>query len=134
MDAPSRRRPIRARCTPSRQDAVERAEAYLRAHPGAPPPVSRLSRIVGLSERGLRDAFHRVRGTSPNRWFLAVRLEGVRSLLCDESARPTTVTSAAAEYGFFELGRFAGLYRGAFGETPSATLRSAGGKTRPSVR
>jgi len=129
MDVPPVSRPIRTRCRPSRQDAVERAEAYLRAHLDAPVAVSSLGRIIGLSERGLRDAFQHVRGTSPKRWFVAVRLQGVRSVLCDEAARPTTVASAATEYGFFELGRFAALYRGAFGEVPSATLRSTGRRT-----
>jgi transcriptional regulator GlxA family with amidase domain len=36
-----------------------------------------------------------------------------------------TVGRAAAEVGFFQFGRFAGSYRQAFGELPSATLRAA---------
>jgi transcriptional regulator GlxA family with amidase domain len=36
-----------------------------------------------------------------------------------------TVGRAAAEAGFFQFGRFAGSYRKAFGELPSATLRAA---------
>ena len=110
----------------SSQEAVERAEAYLRAHPDAPLPVSRLSRLVGLSERGLREAFYRVRGMGPKRWMVAARLRGVRAILRNQSAVPTTVTDAAADYGFYELGRFAALYREAFGEAPSETLRSRG--------
>ena len=59
--------------TASRLVAVERAEAYVRAHAGTSVPISRLSRIVGLSERCLRNAFYGVRGMSPRRRFIAER-------------------------------------------------------------
>jgi transcriptional regulator GlxA family with amidase domain len=116
----------RPRALASRQAIVERAEAYLRAHLDRPVPVSRLSRIVGLSERGLRNAFYTVRGVGPKRSMLAERLRYVRHALTDPTTRPATVTDVATEYGFYELGRFAGCYRDAFGEAPSDTLRVAG--------
>ena len=46
----------------SRQEIVERAEEYVNAHMGDAVSLSRLSRAVGLSERGLRNAFYSVRG------------------------------------------------------------------------
>jgi AraC-like DNA-binding protein len=52
---------------------VERAEAYARAHAGTPVPISRLCRVVGLSERALRNAFYGVRGMSPKRCMLVER-------------------------------------------------------------
>jgi transcriptional regulator GlxA family with amidase domain len=109
--------------TASRLEAVERAEAYVRAHPGMSVPISRLSHIVGLSERCLRNAFYGVRGMSPRRRFIAERLEDARRALRDGRQEGTTVTGVATRYGFYELGRFAVSYREAFGETPSATLR-----------
>jgi transcriptional regulator GlxA family with amidase domain len=123
MELTSRSRRRRKGATASRREAVARAEAYVRAHIATPVPVSRLSRIVGLSERGLRNAFYSVRGMSPKRCVLAERLERVRRALADESTRPGTVTDIATAYGFCELGRFAGSYRKAFGEAPSDTLR-----------
>jgi AraC family ethanolamine operon transcriptional activator len=108
----------------ARLEAVLRAEAYVRAHPDA--PVSQLSRVVGLSERGLRAAFYRVRGMSPKRSTLTERLRRVRRALTDPRESGVTVTGAAADFGFYELGRFAGTYRKAFGEAPSDTLRSTG--------
>jgi AraC family ethanolamine operon transcriptional activator len=109
--------------TASQQEVVERAEAYQRAHIDTPVPLSTLCRIVGISERGLRNAFYNVRGISPKRCLLAERLERVRRALTDASTRPGTVTDIAIAYGFCELGRFAGSYRKAFGEAPSDTLR-----------
>ena len=91
-------------------------------------PLAQLSRQLGLSERGLRNAFYDVRGVSPRRAMLAERLEGVRRALSRPDARPTTVTGAATDFGFYELGRFAATYRQAYGEAPSDTLRATSRK------
>ena len=115
----------------SRLEAVARAEAYMRAHVSSRVPLSKLCRIVGLSERGLRNAFYGVRGMGPKRCLLAERLQGVRRALCDSTARSNTVTNIATEFGFKELGRFAAIYRETFGEVPSETLRGSS-RTRSS--
>src|SRR5262245_47876195 len=99
----------------SRQEVVEQAEAYLKAHIDTSVPLSDLCRLVGLSERGLRNAFYRVRGMSPKRYMRAERLRGVRKALRESTTSPTTVTAAATGYGFYELGRFAAAYKEAFG-------------------
>lgn len=112
----------RSDASSARLGAVLRAEAYVRAHPDA--PVLQLSRVVGLSERGLRDAFHSVRGMSPKRSTLVQRLRCVRHALTAPRVSGLTVTGAAADFGFYHLGRFAAVYRKAFGEAPSDTLRS----------
>ena len=109
----------------SRQKVVERAEAYLHAHRGDAIPLSRLCRMVGLSERGLRNAFYTVRGMSPKRSMLLDRLQGVRHTLSDRCSRPTSVTGVATAFGFYELGRFSAIYKREFGEPPSETLRAA---------
>jgi AraC family ethanolamine operon transcriptional activator len=113
-----------SRRTASREAVVERAESYLRANAGLPIPVSQLCRVVGLSERGLRNAFYRVRGMSPTQSMLHARLIGVRRALIERDG-PVTVTDVAVRFGFFELGRFAATYRRAFGESPSDTLRAS---------
>lgn len=103
---------------------VEQAESYVREHLDTRVPVSRLCRVVGLSERGLRNAFRRVRGMSPTQYMRSVRLRDVRRALRASEGRGATVTNVATSYGFYELGRFAAAYREAFGEVPSETLRS----------
>jgi len=118
-----RNRQLRRAVSLSRQHTVELAEAYVRAHPDATVPLSELCHIVGISERGLRNAFYCVRGISPTRAMLAERLLGVRRVLRSSATRPTTVTDVATDFGFYELGRFAVTYKEAFGESPSETLR-----------
>src|SRR4029453_2503733 len=60
-------RRTRQRTEASRREAVARAEAYMRMHAGTTVPLAELCRIVGLSERSLRNAFYAVRGTGPKR-------------------------------------------------------------------
>jgi transcriptional regulator GlxA family with amidase domain len=97
----------------------------MRMHAGTAVPLSELCRIVGLSERSLRNAFYDVRGMGPKRCLLDVRLQDARRALCSAVPRQTTVAGVATDFGFFELGRFARFYRETFGEPPSATLRGA---------
>lgn len=118
-------RRTRACTRASRRQAVERTEAYLQTHAGTAIPIAELCRIVGLSERSLRNAFYDVRGVGPKRSLLDRRLQDARRALRNAVPNQTTVTAVAADHGFFELGRFARAYREMFGESPSATLREA---------
>jgi len=118
-------RRIRACTWASRRQAVERTEAYLQTHAGTAIPIAELCRIVGLSERSLRNAFYDVRGAGPKRCLQHRRLQDARRALRNAVPNQTTVTTVAADNGFFELGRFARAYREMFGEAPSETLREA---------
>ncbi len=106
----------------SRRQIVERASQLLRAQAAQGARIGRISRTLGVSERALRNAFHREAGVSPKQYDVRARLTAARHALCNAAASDT-VTSLASRYGFFELGRFAGLYKHAFGESPSETLR-----------
>jgi transcriptional regulator GlxA family with amidase domain len=102
---------------------VKRAEAYIRAHFDAPIPISRLCRVAGVSERGLRNAFYGVHGMGPKRWMLNERLMHTQIAL-RASRSATTVTEVATDFGFYQLGRFAAIYKKTFGEAPSETLHA----------
>src|SRR5688572_11784066 len=112
-----------SRATPARMEIVERAEQLLRGRTADPPPIAHLSQLIGVSERGLRNAFNAVRGMSPKRFVIHDRLSHVHRALSGPRATGATVTDIATEHGFCELGRFAGRYKAVFGETPSATRR-----------
>ena len=105
------------------RELVARVRAFLGENLGEPVTVTGLSRQVGVSERTLRAAFHDVIGLSPKQYVIRQRLSAAREALCAANPQTTTVTDIAMTYGFFELGRFAGQYRHAFGEPPSRTLR-----------
>jgi transcriptional regulator GlxA family with amidase domain len=111
----------------SHRELVERVHEILHDNPGEPVTVAQLSRLVGVSERTLRAAFQGVIGLSPKQYAIGQRLRAAREALCSADPHTTTVTDVAMAFGFFELGRFAGRYRHAFGEAPSWTLRHATG-------
>ncbi len=94
-------------------------------HEDEPLSLSDLSRAIGASKRTIRNAFHDVYGLSPKRFLIRHKLEAVHAALLQVDHAPRAVTRAATEYGFFELGRFAGAYRRLFGELPSETVRHA---------
>ena len=123
MALPSGSRLPRPSVIASQRRVVEQAEEYVRARIASSVRLPSLCRIVGRSERGLRNAFYSVRGMSPARCLLLDRLHGVRHALSSPGASRTTVTEVATSYGFYELGRFAARYKKAFGEAPSATMR-----------
>jgi AraC family ethanolamine operon transcriptional activator len=107
----------------ARQALVARAVTLLRDRLTEPVTMAEVSREAGVSERTLRAAFHDVVGLSPKQYALTDRLRSAREALQAAAPGTTTVTEVATAHGFFELGRFAGRYRAAFGELPSRTLR-----------
>jgi transcriptional regulator GlxA family with amidase domain len=120
-----RHTPLGAARRVPRRELVAGVTAFLHDNIHEPLTVAELSRQAGVSERTLRAAFRAVLGLSPKQYAIAQRLHAVHDALCDADPSRTTVTDVAMSYGFFELGRFAGRYRHAFGEVPSRTLRHA---------
>lgn len=119
-DRPQRTRESIAFCS----SLVRRAEESLRARSFQPVYVPELCATLGASEARLREAFQRVCGVGPTRYLRLRRLHLVRRALRSTRAEELTVSAAAARFGFFELGRFAGDYRALFGELPSRTRRA----------
>jgi AraC family ethanolamine operon transcriptional activator len=111
-----------------RRELVSRAMMLLRTHINEPVTMAELSRAAGVSERTMRSAFHDVVGLSPKQYAISERLRAARAALLAADPDTTTVTDIATEYGFYELGRFAGRYRHTFGEVPSRTLHHTMGR------
>ncbi len=79
--------------------------------------------MIGVPERTLRKCCQQHLGMSPHQYLLRRRIHLARRALVQGDPTSESVTSIATKHGFWELGRFAALYRSAFGEAPSATLR-----------
>jgi transcriptional regulator GlxA family with amidase domain len=102
---------------------VERAERIALAYLDKPLHISAICRILAVSERTLRKAFHKTYGVAPCRHLRMLRLSRARRTLLSTDGRSATVTEIATSFGFAELGRFSVEYRKAFGESPSQTLQ-----------
>ncbi len=61
----------------------------------------------------------------PIRFLSLRRMHLVHRALQQADPSTTTVTRLATDHGFWELGRFAVVYRALFGESPSESLRRA---------
>jgi AraC-like DNA-binding protein len=105
--------------------AIRQAVEYIETHSAQPISVGDIADHVGLCIRALQQGFAKHVGVTPSVYLRDVRLQRAREALLSSSTEDTTVATVAASWGFFHLGRFAGLYRSAYGETPSATLRKS---------
>jgi AraC-like DNA-binding protein len=110
-------------------------EAWIDANLAAPISVGRLCAVAGVGERALQKSFESRRGMSPMRFVIERRLAEAHRQLTEAHAQDD-VTHIAVQLGFYHTGRFAALYRQAFGESPSQSLRRARrqGRARPRGR
>jgi len=111
---------------PARHDyrLFRRAETLLRQGELETPSVTVLARELGVPVAELRRAFAQSVGIGPVDWLRRQRFDGARREL-RAASEDTTVTAVAMKWGFVHLGRFSTGYAAQFGETPSATLRTA---------
>ncbi len=104
--------------------ALRRVLDYIDAHLHERLTLAELARVAGVGARSLQHAFRRQLGVTPTAYIRDLRLRRAHADLL--SADPTagdSVTEIALRWGFTHPGRFASLYRAAFGVTPSQTLR-----------
>lgn len=103
--------------------AIRKVIDLIEATPGNPWTVVGLASRVHISVRALQEGFAREMGIPPMTYVRDVRLRHARQQLQADAPDSGTVREVATRLGFFHMGRFAAMYRDAFGELPSATLR-----------
>jgi AraC-like DNA-binding protein len=99
-------------------------EGWIEAHLHHPITAGRLCHVAGVGQRALEKIFESRRGMSPMRFVTEGRLAAAHRTLVRGDPR-VDVTRVALGLGFGHVGRFAALYRQAFGETPSESLKRA---------
>lgn len=112
---------------------VRRFMELVEFDPGRPIYMLDICREIGVAGRTLRQYCLGHLGMSPSRYLWLRRINLARRALAQPSGAAASVTEIANEFGFGELGRFSVRYRQLFGETPSVTLRRAGGGNRAAV-
>jgi len=106
----------------SRINLVQQAEDWSDDHSSESIHVIDLSVALNVPLRTLQRIFHETVGMGPAHYMAARKLAKARAALLTADPSATSVTTIACDYGFCELGRFAGAYRRMFGEKPSETL------------
>ncbi|MBM7801380.1 AraC-like DNA-binding protein [Curtobacterium luteum] len=103
---------------------VRSAIEFMHAFAHTPITTTDVAEHVGLSVRGLQQAFQRQVGTAPNAMLRGIRLDRIHEEL--RRARPgdTTVAAVAVRWGFAHLGRFSAAYARRFDEYPRDTLQN----------
>lgn len=104
---------------------VRDTENYLKEHLHENVCARALCVHLGISNRNLHRAFCDVLDVPPGVYMRRWRLSRVRCLLSSPELADQSVSDVAFNFGFWELGRFAGHYRQLFGELPSQTLKRA---------
>jgi AraC-like DNA-binding protein len=101
-----------------------RAISWLHEHLQEDFTMEDVAKAIGVSLRGMQQAFKDDVGTSPINYVQRLRLQRVHQDLLDPSCG-MSVSEVAHEWGFRHLGYFAARYRTLYGEAPSETRRKA---------
>jgi AraC-like DNA-binding protein len=104
---------------------MRRFHVAIERHLDQPLYIPELCAEIGASERTLRVCCHEQLGMGPKRYLLVRRMQLTRRALRANTLGDTTVTEIATRFGFWQFGRFAGVYKELFGESPSIMLARA---------
>ena len=104
---------------------MRRFHAAIEQRPEEALFIADLCTILGVPERSLRECCYEGLGMGPKRYLLLRRMKLARQALRKTSVAKTNVTAVAANFGFWNFGRFSVEYKRLYGETPSTTLRTS---------
>lgn len=103
---------------------LRRARAYIESNADEDIALTDIAESIHVTPRALQYMFRRHLDTTPTEYLRRVRLDHAHRELIDADADHTTVQIIAARWGFAHTGRFAAMYRDAYGRNPSETLRT----------
>jgi AraC-like DNA-binding protein len=103
--------------------SVKRILDFLAEHEGETFTLDELARMVSMSRSHFSHVFHTIIGMSLREYVRRLRLEGAHRLLVGSSI---SLTSIAAEAGFYDLPHFDKAFRQVLGMTPREFRRRHG--------
>ncbi len=109
---------------------VRKVDDFLEQNGNAPVHISQLCQALTVSRRTLHRAFDEALGIGPVTYLRRQRLNHIRRALIDSGAGTRSITELALNFGFDDVGRFAGYYRQLFAELPSQTACRAARSVR----
>ena len=102
---------------------LQRAIGFIEENLANDIALADIAAAVHVSPRAVQYMFRRHLETTPLQYLRRSRLHHAHmDLLAADPARET-VTRIAAQWGFTHTGRFAVMYREAYGQSPHTTLR-----------
>jgi len=107
---------------------VKRAIDFMRAHLADPISLEDIASAANVSARSLQEGFRRFKMRTPMAYLQYLRLEAAHLDFLNDDLQ-LTIAAIALRWGFVHLGRFSAVYRAAYGENPSETVRRRAGKT-----
>lgn len=122
---------LSCRVSPAMPRHVKRAIDFMVSNVAIPITIAEVASESGCSARSLRQGFQQFKGLSPLQFLCQIRLNGVHKTL-SSNVDHCSISEIARQWGFTHMGRFAALYREAFGQSPSETVQSSGRRFRSS--
>ena len=109
--------------SPALPEALKGAVSFIHCHASDDIGVNDIAAAVHLTPRAVQYLFRRNLDTTPTEYVRRVRLHRAHQDLIAASRSTATVTEIAQRWGFAHTGRFAVVYRQAYGQSPHTTLR-----------
>ncbi len=108
---------------PEEEERIRNAARILVRDMQAPPTISVLARKAGLNEFKLKKGFRQVFGTTILQYLQHHRMAFARDMILNQGA---TVSQAANQVGYINIGHFIACYKKQFGATPGSHKRGLG--------
>ncbi|HWF30461.1 MAG TPA: helix-turn-helix transcriptional regulator [Mycobacterium sp.] len=108
---------------PAVPETLKDAVTFIHRHAAADVGVVDVAAAVHLTPRAVQYLFRQRLNTTPTEYLRRVRLHRAHQDLMTGGRSATTVTEVAQRWGFAHTGRFAVLYRQAYGQSPHTTLK-----------
>ncbi len=106
----------------AKPELLRRAMAFIDGSAGSDIAVTDIAESIHVTPRALQYMFRRHLNMTPMEYLRRTRLDHAHRDLLRSDPADTTVSIIAARWGFAHTGRFAAMYRRAYGQNPSDTL------------